>query len=76
MAPASDDTPFADLLAVSRRHREDHGCCAYPYDKGALLRVLAACWSAPISRSAATAKKCSPIRRRGTVILSVKRCWR
>ena len=42
MAPASDDTPFADLLAVSRRHREDHGCCAYPYDKGALLRVLAA----------------------------------
>ena len=34
--------PFADLLAVSSKHREDHGCGAYPYDKGSLLRVLAA----------------------------------
>jgi len=38
MVPASDDTPYADLLAVSRRHREDHGCGAYPYDKGTMLR--------------------------------------
>ena len=34
--------PFAELLAVSRRHRNAHGCGAYPYDKGSLLSVLAA----------------------------------
>lgn len=42
MSTAPDRTPFPELLAVSRLHREAHGCGAYPYDKGSLLRVLAA----------------------------------
>ncbi|MGI9335850.1 MAG: O-methyltransferase [Gammaproteobacteria bacterium] len=38
----NEQEPFADLLEMSHRHREEHGCSAYPYDKGSLLRVLAA----------------------------------
>lgn len=34
--------PFADLLHESKRHREQHGCSAYPYDKGSLLSVITA----------------------------------
>ena len=36
------DIPFADLLAVSRKHRREHGCGAYPYENGSLLSVLVA----------------------------------
>jgi len=57
MAPASDDTPYADLLAVSRRHREDHGCGAYPYDKGALLRGLAAWHSHSLGETVLAVKR-------------------
>lgn len=42
MNQASARESFADLLAVSHQHRADHQCGAYPYDKGSLLRVLAA----------------------------------
>ena len=38
----SHSEPFADLLAASRKHREEHRCGAYPYDKASLLRVVAA----------------------------------
>ncbi len=34
-------TPFPELLEISRRHREQHGCGAYPYDKAGLLVVVA-----------------------------------
>lgn len=41
MSTPIQPVPFSDLLAVSRAHREAHGCSAYPYDKGALLQVVA-----------------------------------
>ena len=34
--------PFADILTTTDAHRAQHGCGAYPYDKGTLLGVLAA----------------------------------
>lgn len=35
-------SPFPQLLDRSRRHRAEHGCGGYPYDKGSLLHVVAA----------------------------------
>ena len=34
--------PFAAILSTTSAHRAQHGCGAYPYDKGTLLGVLAA----------------------------------
>ncbi len=34
--------PFAEILSRTDAHRAEHGCGAYPYDKGTLLGVLAA----------------------------------
>ena len=36
-----NDVLFADLLEASRRHRDEHDCGAYPYDKGSLLATIA-----------------------------------
>ncbi|HXF87034.1 MAG TPA: class I SAM-dependent methyltransferase [Xanthobacteraceae bacterium] len=33
--------PFAGVRAATLRHREKHGCGAWPYDNGPLLAVLA-----------------------------------
>jgi len=42
MTTTIDFVPFADLLDRSRKHRAEHGCGGYPYDKGSLLRAVAA----------------------------------
>ncbi len=34
--------PFAAIREATNQHRAQHGCTAYPYDKGPLLSVLAA----------------------------------
>jgi predicted O-methyltransferase YrrM len=38
--PTAD--PFAEVRKATNRHREQHGCGAYPYDNGPLLSALAA----------------------------------
>jgi len=42
--PANTDPldPFAAILTTTDAHRAQHGCGAYPYDKGTLLGVMAA----------------------------------
>ena len=42
MSPSPTTDPFADILSTTNTHRAQHGCGAYPYDKGSLLGVLAA----------------------------------
>ena len=42
MSPSPTTDPFANILSTTNTHRAQHGCGAYPYDKGTLLGVLAA----------------------------------
>lgn len=42
MTQSLSSDSLAQLLKHSQQHRRDHGCGAYPYDKGPLLAVLAA----------------------------------
>ena len=42
MAAAFTGDPFATILTTTNTHRAQHGCGAYPYDKGSLLGTLAA----------------------------------
>lgn len=42
MSHLSMTDPFAEILTTTDAHRAQHGCGAYPYDKGTLLGVLAA----------------------------------
>ena len=42
MSQLSITDPFADILTATNTHRANHGCGAYPYDKGTLLGALAA----------------------------------
>lgn len=37
-----NDVLFAELLETSQRHRDEHDCGAYPYDKGSLLATITA----------------------------------
>lgn len=42
MSQLASPDPFAEILTTTDAHRAEHGCGAYPYDKGTLLGVLAA----------------------------------